>query len=112
MRILIRYALAAGFSSLAAVCLLAQDWKTADSLPGVDFSHLSAAQKTRVLKVLRSLGCSCGCNMRLAQCRMEDPNCSYSTGMAATVVESISHGKTEEEAKAAATGSKWGHVKE
>jgi protein-disulfide isomerase len=113
MRILIRRTLAAaGLSSLAAVCLLAQAWKTADTLPGVDFSHLSAAQKTSVLKVLRSLGCSCGCNMRLAECRMEDPSCSYSTGMAATVVDAISHGKTEEEAKAAATASKWGHVQE
>jgi protein-disulfide isomerase len=113
MRILIRRGLAAaGLWSVAAACLLAQAWKTAESLPGVDFGHLSPAQKTSVLKVLRSQGCSCGCNMRVAECRMMDPNCSYSTGMAAAVVDAIAHGKTEEEAKAAATASKWGHVQE
>jgi len=101
-----------GVCLLAAACLSAQDWKTADSLADVDLSHLSAAQKASVLKVLRSQGCSCGCNMRLAECRVQDPNCSYSKGMAAAVVEAISNGKNEEQAKAAAIESKWGHVQQ
>jgi protein-disulfide isomerase len=95
---------------LVSVCLFGQDWKTADSLPGVDLTRLTAAQKASVLKVLRSQGCSCGCNMKLAECRVMDPSCSYSTGMAAAIVDSISHGKSEEDAKAAALASKWGHV--
>ncbi len=107
-----RSVVGAGVYVLASACLIAQAWKTADSLPGVDFSHLSAAQKTSVLKVLRSEGCSCGCNMRLAECRMVDPSCSYSTGMAAAVVDAVLHGKTEEEAKAAAIASKWGHIQQ
>ncbi len=100
----------AGVCLLATACLSAQDWKTADSLPGVDLGPLSVSQKASVLKVLRSQGCSCGCNMRVAECRVLDPNCSYSKGMAAAVIEAISHGKTEEQAKAAAIESKWGHV--
>jgi protein-disulfide isomerase len=97
---------------LAAVSLSAQDWKTATSLSNVDFSRLTPAQKATALKVLRSQGCSCGCNMKLAECRVVDPNCSYSNGMAAAVVEAIAQGKTADEAQAAAIASRWGHVQE
>ncbi|MDQ2843449.1 MAG: thioredoxin domain-containing protein [Acidobacteriota bacterium] len=108
-----RVVLGAGAYVLAFTVLLSgQEWKTADSLSGVDFSQLSAAQKTNALKVLRSQGCSCGCNMKLAECRVVDPNCSYSKGMAAAVVDAIAHGKTVDEAQAAAVASHWGHVQE
>ena len=99
-------------SLLACVTMLGQAWKTAEALPGVDFGHLSAAQKTTTLKVLRSQECSCGCGRKLAQCRVEDPTCSYSTGMAAAVIDAIGHGKTVDEAQAAALASKWGHVEQ
>jgi len=99
----------AGLCLLVSGVLLAQDWKTNDSLPGVDLGGLSASQKAAVLKILREQGCSCGCSMKLAQCRVEDPSCSYSTGLAASVVESIKQGKTEAEAVAAAGGSRWAH---
>ncbi len=94
----------------AAALALAQDWKTASSLPGVDLSHLTASQRQLVLKVLREQGCSCGCGMKLAECRVVDPSCSYSTGMAAAVVDAVTHGKSEQEAMAAASNSKWGHL--
>ncbi len=105
-------ALGAGVFLFASALLFGQDWKTADALPGVDLSHLSSPQKANVLKVLRSQGCSCGCNMKLAECRVVDPNCSYSKGMVAAVVEAISHGKTMDEAQATAVASKWGHLQE
>ncbi|MBV8865829.1 MAG: thioredoxin domain-containing protein [Acidobacteriaceae bacterium] len=107
-----RGALVAGAFFLTSAFLFGQDWKTADSLAGVDLSHLTAAQKASALKVLRSQGCSCGCNMKLAECRVVDPNCSYSNGMAAAVVDAIAHGKTVDEAQAAAVASKWGHLQE
>lgn len=93
-----------------AVLLGAQDWKTSDKLPGVDFSGLSAAQKTTALKVLREHGCSCGCNMKLAECRMVDPSCSYSNGLATAVIDALKHGKTEAQAIAAADASNWAHA--
>lgn len=101
----------AGLFLLAALAALAQDWKTADTLPGIDLGGLSAAQKTSVLKILRDHGCSCGCNMKLAQCRAVDPNCSYSKGLANTIVDAIRQGKSETDAIAAADASKWAHVK-
>jgi protein-disulfide isomerase len=94
---------------LGAGLVLAQQWQTADALPGVDLQGLTAAQKGTVLKILRSQGCSCGCNMKLAQCRIEDPSCSYSTGLAAAVVEAVKQGKSEKEAIAAADASRWAH---
>jgi protein-disulfide isomerase len=89
-----------------------QDWQTAATLPGIDLNGLSAAQKSSVLRVMRAQGCSCGCDMRMAECRVKDPGCGYSKGMAAVVIESIKAGKTEQQAFDAAKASKWGHLPE
>jgi protein-disulfide isomerase len=102
----------AGLCLMISPLLFAQDWKTASSLPGVDFKDLSSKQKASVLKVLREHGCSCGCSMKLAECRIADPGCAYSTNLAATAVEAIKAGKSESEALAAIDASKWAHVQE
>jgi protein-disulfide isomerase len=94
---------------LAASLIFTQQWQTADTLPGVDLQGLTTAQKTTVLKILRTQGCTCGCSMKLAQCRIEDPSCSYSTGLAATVIDAVKHGKSEADAIAAANDSRWAH---
>jgi len=88
--------------------LLAQDWKTATTLPGVDFSGLTVKQKASVLKILRESACSCGCGRTMAQCRVEDPSCSYSVGLASTVIQAIKEGKTPEKALEAANTSRFG----
>jgi protein-disulfide isomerase len=88
-------------SFLFAGLLLAQDWKTATELPGVNFAGLSAAKKTEVLTVLRELGCPCGCPMQLAQCRVEDPACSQSTTLANEAVAAAKAGKDIRKALAA-----------
>ncbi len=93
--------------SLSASLLMAQDWKTAVSLQGVDLGNLSPAQKATVLKILREQNCTCGCGMKLAECRVVDPPCSYSTGLAAVIVAAVKQGKSETEAIAAANASKW-----
>ncbi|PWU06002.1 MAG: disulfide bond formation protein DsbA [Terriglobia bacterium] len=98
----------AGLCVLGALLLFAQDWQTATSLPSVDLTGLTPAQAAKVLNVLRANNCTCNCGMKLAECRMKDPSCSYSKGMAAIVVDAIKHGKTEKEALAAAIASKWG----
>jgi protein-disulfide isomerase len=97
---------------LGGALLLAQDWNTAESLPGVDLSKLSAAQKATALKILRKEACSCACGMKLAECRVKDPSCSYSTGLALAVVDAIRQGKSEADAIAAAHASKWAHMEE
>ena len=107
-----RLIVTAGLCILTASFSFAQDWKTAATLPGVDLSKLSTAQKATVLKLLREGDCSCGCKMKLAQCRVLDPSCSYSNGLAAAIVDAIQHGKTTTEAIAAANASKWAHVQQ
>jgi protein-disulfide isomerase len=78
---------------LFASLLSAQDWKTATDLPGVDFAGLTPAKKTEVLKILRDLGCPCGCPMQLAQCRVEDPACGTSRTLANEAVAAAKAGK-------------------
>lgn len=97
--------------TFAALCLSAQDWKTAATLPGIDLSGLSPAQKDTVLKTLRENPCSCGCGMKLAECRVADPQCQYSTGMAKIIIDSIKQGKSAEDGLQAALASKWGPPK-
>lgn len=105
-----RLGVAVGLCVLGVGLAAAQNWRTSESLPGVDLSKLSAAQKTTVLKLLQQGECSCGCKMKLAECRVVDPSCSYSNGLAAAIVDAIAHGKSETEAIAAADASRWAHV--
>lgn len=95
---------------IAAVAgaLIAQsptDWQVATELPGLDFSGLTPAQKTAVLKILRDEGCSCGCSMQLAECRIKDPPCTYSKGLSAIIIKSIREGGTPDQAIAALKAS-------
>ena len=93
---------------LVSGMLLAQDWKTATNLAGVDFSGLTVTQKATALKILRENDCSCGCTRKMAQCRVEDPSCSYSVDLAAIVIQSIKEGKTPQQALEAANTSRFG----
>ena len=91
-----------------AVLLLAQEWQTVTELAGVDLSGLTSARKTAALKALRAQGCSCGCDMKVAECRVKDPNCSYSRGLASVTVAAIKAGKSEAAAIAESKASKFG----
>ena len=56
-------------------------------IPGVDFSHVPAEQKTLVLKLLNAQGCTCGCGLTVAKCRVEDPTCPVSKPLAQSIVD-------------------------
>lgn len=99
----------AGLTIASGLLLFAQDWTTATSLPHVDMTGLTPAQQTKVLKLLRANPCTCGCGMKMAECRMKDSSCSYSKGMAAAIVDAVRHGKSDTEALAAAAATRWGH---
>jgi protein-disulfide isomerase len=92
----------------AATILLAQDWQTAATLNSVDLSGLAPARKNTALKTLRTMDCTCGCGMKVAECRVKDPNCSYSKGLAAAVTGAMREGKNETAALKAAEASRWG----
>jgi protein-disulfide isomerase len=100
---------AASLLTIATACLWAQA-PADDSLPGVDLTGLTAPQKASVRKLLVDQGCSCGCGMTVADCRVKDPACTYSTGLAKVMVETIKKGGTEADAVKAAASSQYAHV--
>lgn len=53
-------------------------WKTVREFPNLDWHNLTGARKEAALNFLRTDKCACGCTMKLAECRMKDPNCSMS----------------------------------
>ena len=82
---------------IAAALGLAQDWKTASELPGVSWAGLSPDQKIAALNAMRGFDCTCGCIMKVAQCRVEDPPCGHSKALAAMAVAAAKQGKSEAE---------------
>jgi cytochrome c biogenesis protein CcmG/thiol:disulfide interchange protein DsbE len=63
----------------------------ATELPDVDFSGLSPEQKTIALKKLNSEGCTCGCRLTLAQCRINDTSCVRSRSLAAKIIQGMAN---------------------
>src|SRR2546421_236159 len=92
----------------ATTLLLAQDWQTVTELKDVDFSGLAPARMNKALHALRVMGCTCGCGMKLAECRVKDPSCAYSRGLSASIVGAIREGKAEADAIEVAKASKFG----
>ena len=66
-----------------------QNAAQANKIPGIDLAALSGDKKTEALKALNSEHCTCGCNLTLAQCRLDDPDCTVSLPLAQEVVKKI-----------------------
>jgi thiol-disulfide isomerase/thioredoxin len=64
----------------------------ATELPDVDLSGLTAVQKKEALHRLNAEGCTCGCMLTLAECRINDSSCPVSKGAAAEVVNQVRAG--------------------
>jgi protein-disulfide isomerase len=82
------------FAFVVALCLAQTGWQTAMVLPGVDLTGLTKSQRDIALSVMRSEGCVCGCDMKIAECRMEDPKCAFSRRLSDYVVHEASAGKS------------------
>ncbi len=61
----------------------------ATEIPGVDLSELTPEQKELALQRLNEEGCTCGCALTLAQCRINDSSCTFSLPLAKEVVAGI-----------------------
>lgn len=82
--------------SLVALAAFAQgsdEWKNVGEFAGLDQTGLSAGQKRTLLELLREEGCNCGCTMHIAECRVKDPRCGRSRGLAAMVARELREGK-------------------
>ncbi len=89
----IRRATALLFAAVLCFAQTQSDWKTTTTLPGVDLSSLSKTQQKVVLDALRAESCTCGCEMKIAECRMKDPTCPLSRRLANFTVQAASNGK-------------------
>jgi len=77
----------------------------ATELPDVDLSGLTAAQKKEALHRLNAEGCTCGCKLTLAECRINDSTCPVSKGAANDVVKRVRAGQPEPDTPPAADAS-------
>jgi thiol-disulfide isomerase/thioredoxin len=58
-------------------------------IPGVDLAALAPAQRAEALKKLNAESCSCGCDLTVAKCRVDDPSCGVSLPLARQIVRQI-----------------------
>jgi protein-disulfide isomerase len=109
-----RFSVKARLTALAllagAILFAQQEWQTMTNLPSVDLNGLTPARQASALKALREQACPCGCDMKVAECRVKDPGCTYSKGMSGVLVDSLKAGKSTPEALKAAVASKYGHI--
>ena len=59
------------------------------AIPGVDLASLPVAKRTEALQKLNSEPCTCGCDLTLARCRVDDPGCGVSLPLAQQIVKRI-----------------------
>src|SRR5271168_739364 len=62
----------------------------ATELPGVDLTNLTSEQRAGALRALNAEGCTCGCKLTLAQCRIYDSACHVSKERADKIVAGVS----------------------
>jgi hypothetical protein len=60
------------------------------NIPGVDLSAFDVAKRTTALQKLNSEPCTCGCDLTVARCRVDDPSCGVSLPLARQIVKNIS----------------------
>jgi hypothetical protein len=59
------------------------------SIPGVDLAKLPADRRSEALQKLNGQPCTCGCDLTVARCRVDDPACSVSLPLAREIVAQI-----------------------
>jgi thiol-disulfide isomerase/thioredoxin len=59
------------------------------TIPGVDLATLSAAKRGEALQKLNAEPCTCGCDLTVAKCRVDDPSCGVSLPLARQIVAQL-----------------------
>ena len=60
------------------------------TIPGIDLASLPMAKRIEALQKLNSQPCTCGCDLTVARCRVDDPTCGVSLPLARQIVKQIS----------------------
>jgi thiol-disulfide isomerase/thioredoxin len=59
------------------------------TIPGVDLAGLPVPKRIEALQKLNAQPCTCGCDLTVARCRVDDPTCSVSLPLARQIVQQI-----------------------
>ena len=59
------------------------------TIPGIDLASLPVAKRTEALQKLNAQPCTCGCDLTVARCRVDDPTCGVSLPLAQQIVKQI-----------------------
>jgi len=62
------------------------------TIPGVDLATLPVAKRIEALQKLNGQPCTCGCDLTVARCRVDDPTCGVSLPLARQIVKAVSEG--------------------
>jgi protein-disulfide isomerase len=68
-----------------------------EAMTGLNFEGLTPEQKALAVSILNENGCDCGCGMKVAVCRRDDPKCPRSPGLGTSVIDLVKQGKTRDE---------------
>jgi len=59
------------------------------TIPGIDLASLPLAKRSEALQELNGQPCTCGCDLTVARCRVDDPTCGVSLPLAQQIVKRI-----------------------
>ena len=68
-----------------------------EAMTGLVFDGLTPEQKTLAVSILNENSCDCGCGMKLAVCRRDDPKCPRSPVLGKQVIDLVKQGKGKDE---------------
>src|SRR5262249_15555989 len=60
-------------------------------IPGVDLGRLSATKRREAIEKLNAESCTCGCDLTIARCRVDDPTCGVSLPIARRIVDAVAN---------------------
>jgi thiol-disulfide isomerase/thioredoxin len=66
------------------------DAAQATEIPGIDLAAIPPARRGEVLQKLNADACTCGCDLSVAKCRIDDPTCGVSLPLARKIVADLS----------------------
>jgi len=68
-----------------------------EAMTGLSFDGLTPEQKALAVSILNENSCDCGCGMKIAVCRRDDPKCPRSPGLGQSVIDLVKQGKSRDE---------------
>ncbi len=69
------------------------EWAEVTDIPGIDLSAIPAARRIEVLQKMNADHCTCGCQLSVAKCRIDDPTCDVSLPLARTIIDNLTAAK-------------------